>query len=351
MTTPASGFRPGDVLTRNEIHPVLGGSSYAGICPAAGKRNVLIFSDSEVGKRYGYRDGWLTEDDDLGPIFTYTGTGKRGNQTLEGGNAAILEHAQKGRTLHLFIAIDKVPGTDTRRHKYIGKFKVDERTPFETREAKDELGENRNVIVFRLRPIGPYVREPSDTLQRAPESRARFNQTAGRFARATRRQKRRLQPQTSMDQAEEARDDIADTFQEREVAAGETIGHLEFSMRNSSSRLMFELYNPTNNTVYEPTGSAASESITQALAQLLRARHYLRTLPHDHPLQLMVLAPTLPHEDLRDLLAEHGIGIVYRNEYGDFSEFDSATAIRSRTPRSFRCADCPALFEARGGSG
>lgn len=341
MTTPTPGLQPGDILTRAQIHPVLGGSGYAGICPAKEKRNVLIFSDSKVGQRYGYHDGWLAEDDDLGPIFTYTGAGKRGNQALEGGNAAILEHAEKGRTLHLFVAVGKVPGSETRTHRYIGKFKVDERKPFEIRQAKDELGDDRNVIVFRLRPIGLPIREAADTLQPAPEARFRFNRSAGRFARATRHQRRQRQRQTDVDQVEANRDDLADNFEERQSSGGETIGQLELSMRNSTTRLMFDLYNKTSNTVYEPTGSAASESITQALAQLLLARRHLRGLTHDHPLHLMVLAPSLPREDLRDLLAEHGIGIVYRNDSGGFSELEGSTTASGGVPGSLRCLDCP----------
>ncbi|GAA3826280.1 hypothetical protein GCM10022403_069520 [Streptomyces coacervatus] len=341
MTTPTTGFQPGDILTRAEIHPVLGGSGYAGICPAKEKRNVLLFSDSKVGERYGYRDGWLAEDDALGPIFTYTGAGKRGDQTPSGGNSAILEHASKGRTLHLFIAVGKVPGSDTRRHKYIGKFKLDERKAFEIREAKDELEQDRNVIVFRLRPIDPYIRDVSDTLPAAPNSRLRFHRSAGRLARSYRRQRRQQQQPTDADLLGAARDDLADAFEEREAAAGGNIVQMELSMRNSTSQLAFDLYNQTNNTLYEPTGSAASESITQALAQLLRARHHLRSLTHDQPLQLMVLTPALPQEDLRDLLAEHGIGIVYRNDSGDFSEFAGNTTTSSSTLRGFRCVDCP----------
>ncbi|MFG2458353.1 hypothetical protein ACGFWE_14970 [Streptomyces sp. NPDC048523] len=342
MTTSTPGFQPGAILTRAEIHPVLGGSGYAGICPAKEKRNVLLFSDSKIGERYGYRDGWLAEDDDIGPIFTYTGAGKRGDQNLSGGNAAIMEHASKGRTLHLFIAVGKVPGSDTRTHRYIGQFKVDDRNPFEIREARDELGEDRNVIVFRLRPIGLYIREASDTLQPASTSRFRFHRTAGRLARAYRRQRRRQQP-TNVEQVGAAtRDDLADAFEDRETAAGETIVQLEVSMRNSTSQLVFDLYNQTNNTLYEPTASAASESITQALAQLLQARRYLRRLAHSQPLHLMVLAPTLPREDLRDLLTEHGIGIVYRNDSGSFSEFEASTTPSSSAP-DFRCIDCPAL--------
>ncbi|MFF7470481.1 hypothetical protein [Streptomyces sp. NPDC008092] len=342
MTTPTPGFQPGAILTRAQIHPVLGGSGYAGICPAAEKRNVLLFSDSKIGERYGYRDGWLAEDDDIGPIFTYTGAGKQGDQTLNGGNAAILDHASKGRTLHLFIAVGKVPGSDTRTHRYIGRFRLDERTPFEIREAKDELSQDRSVIVFRLRPIGSFIRETSDTLQPTPTSRFRFNRTGGRRDRAYRRQRRQRQQPTYATQIEAARDDLAEAFEERETAAGHPLVQLELSMRNSTSQLSFDLYNQTNNTVYEPTASAASESINQALAQLLNARHYMRELVHDQSLHFMVLTPSLPREDLRDLLAEHGIGIVYRNDSGGFSEFDNPTISNGRS-RGFRCVDCPVL--------
>ncbi|RPF33801.1 hypothetical protein [Streptomyces sp. TLI_185] len=341
MTTHTSGFRPGQILTRAEIHPVLGGAGFAGICPAVEKRNVLIFSDSKVGERFGYRDGWLAEDDDIGPIFTYTGVGKRGDQALEGGNKSILEHIDKGRTLHLFIAVGKVRGSDTRTHRYIGEFKVDERKPFEIREAKDELGADRNVIVFRLRPTGLYIRRDEDTLPRATHPRSRFNRTAAKLTRTYRRQKRQRGQLSDVDHVAAARDDLADTFEESSIAAGETIGQLEVSMRDATSQLMLELYNPTSNTVYEPTGSAASESIADAMAQLLLARHHLRSIAHSQPLHLMVLTPELPREDLRNLLAEHGIGVVYRNGSGGFSEFEASTTTSGGTPRAFRCLDCP----------
>ncbi|MFD5845897.1 hypothetical protein [Streptomyces chartreusis] len=340
MTTPMAGFTPGDTLTRAQIHPVLGGSGFAGICPAREKRNVLIFSDSKVGRRYGYRDGWLAEDDSLGPVFTYTGTGKRGNQTLDGGNASILEHANMGRTLHVFVAVGNVPGTGTRTHKYVGQFKVDEDRPYDVREAKDELDQDRSVIVFRLRPTGPYLRDESDTLPLAGRSRIRFQPTAGRVARAYRRQRRQRQPQTDVTRIEAVRDDLAEAFEAHEMAAGMDIGQMELSLQNSTDQISFEIFNQTNRRVYQPTGSAAPDSITQALAQLLLAQRHLTNLAQDQPLQLMMLTPALPREDLRDLLAENGIGLVYRTDSGGFSEFARHTPAGS-TPRHFRCLDCP----------
>ncbi|MEU6376912.1 hypothetical protein [Streptomyces sp. NPDC046909] len=341
MTTQTSGFRPGQILKRTEIHPVLGGSGFAGICPAIEKKNVLIFSDSKVGERYGYRDGWLAEDDDIGPIFTYTGVGKRGDQALEGGNKAILEHADKGRTLHLFVAVGKAPGSEARTHLYVGTFKLDTRKPFDIREATDELGANRNVIVFRLRPTGPCIRREEDTLPRANTVRSRFNRTAAKLTRTYRRQRRQHVQLSDVERVAAARDDLADTFEESSLAAGETIGQLEVTMRDATAQLMVELYNPTSNTVYEPAGSAASESIAEAMTQLLLARHHLRSVAHSQPLHLMVLSPELPREDLRNLLAEHGIGVVYRNETGGFSEFATSPTSTGGAPRAFRCLDCP----------
>ncbi|MFJ9250232.1 hypothetical protein [Streptomyces sp. NPDC101776] len=341
MTTSMSGFQPGEILTRTEIHPVLGGSGFSGICPSREKQNVLIFSDTKIGERFGYHDGWLAEDDDLGPVFTYTGVGKRGDQVFKGGNASILEHTEKGRTLHLFIAVGKVPGTDTRTHRYIGKFKIDEWHPFEIREARDESGHARNVIVFRLRPIGPHIRLASDTLQPAPAPQSRFNRKAGRLTRRIRRQRRQKLPQTDVTRVAEARDDLADTFEESESAAGQSIGQMELSMRDSTSHLIFELFNQTNNTVYEPAGSTAGESIAQAISQLLLARHYLGQLSHAQPFHLMVLAPALPRQDLRGLLSENGIGLVYRNESGGFSEYEGGTSVFPNAPRTSRCLECP----------
>lgn len=343
MTTHTSGPRPGQILTRTEIHPVLGGAGYAGICPAVEKKNVLIFSDGKVGERFGYRDGWLAEDDHIGPIFTYTGAGKRGDQAMEGGNKAILEHVDKGRTLHLFIAVGKVHGSDTRTHLYIGEFKVDVGKPFEIREAKDELGAQRNVIVFRLRPTGLHIRRDEDTLPRATHARSRFHRSAGRIARTYRRQRRQQLQPSDAGHVADVRDDLADTFEARSVAAGQTIGQLEVSMRDATAQLMVELYNPTSNTVYEPTGSVASESIAEAMTQLLLARHHLRNIAHSQPLHLMVLTPELPREDLRNLLAEHGIGLVFRTEGGDFAEFATNATHSGSTPRAFRCLDCPAM--------
>src|ERR1044072_5443117 len=109
MTTSVEEINPGDVRTRAEIRAAFGGSPQGGICPSEGKYSVNLYSDPDVGEQTGYYDGWLAEEDELGPVFEYTGAGKSGNQTFEGvagsGNRAILRHAEQKRVLRVFTRV------------------------------------------------------------------------------------------------------------------------------------------------------------------------------------------------------------------------------------------------------
>jgi hypothetical protein len=82
MMTSAAKIEPGDVPTREKIRPVFGGAPYGGICPAIAEKNVIVYSDPEVGEKLGYHDGWLVEEDELGAVFEYTGAGESGDQEL-----------------------------------------------------------------------------------------------------------------------------------------------------------------------------------------------------------------------------------------------------------------------------
>ena len=113
---------------------------------------MFLFTDLASGKPHGYiYDGW----EEGRRIFLYTGEGQEGDQTLTGGNRAILEHRQQGRALRLF---EGARG-DVR---YVGEFELDD-PPYDTRTAPASGGSgNRSVLVFRLRPIGVSA-EPGST--------------------------------------------------------------------------------------------------------------------------------------------------------------------------------------------
>jgi hypothetical protein len=163
-----SQLQPGMTATRAEIRNVYGGSGQGSIAPSKTSNSVLLYSDPAVGHRYGYRDGWLAEEDEHGLIFEYTGAGARGDQTFEGvggsGNRAILNHAEAGRSLRVFTATGRVPGSETKLHRYVGEFKVDADQPYVMRQMPDSNGVLRKVIVFRLRPAGVVDRDGRDVI-------------------------------------------------------------------------------------------------------------------------------------------------------------------------------------------
>src|SRR4051812_45292809 len=96
---------PGESIKRVDLHAAYGGSNQGGIGPSAQSPNVLIFSDPAEGEQHGYFDGW--HDDGL---FHYYGMGQRGDQKMQSGNAAILNHKSHGRALRVF---DGARGTVT----------------------------------------------------------------------------------------------------------------------------------------------------------------------------------------------------------------------------------------------
>lgn len=352
MTFAAPALQPGDVRTRADIRLTLGGSPQGGICPSDSKKTVVLFSDINAGEQYGYRDGWLAEEDDLGSIFTYTGAGTRGDQTFGGlygkGNSAVLDHADRGRTLHLFIAEGKAQGSAARTHRYVGPFKVDERDPYHWRQALDENQADRSVIVFRLRPVGQVYRSETHVLPRARQTKpifVRAKEATTRLSRTHRRQRRQQRNLTPEDVVAQRRDELTESFEGRLSETGHSYGHLEVEIKDKTATLLSDLYDESDNTLYETAGSTSREAIRNALAQLLDLSRYLRSMEHSQPLRLMVLSPELPDADIRELLDEHEVGVIYRNDSGGFSEFQGARRTRGISgTQTFPCVECPALI-------
>lgn len=141
----AWSLSPGDRIRRTELHARYGGRRQGGIAPSAKTPNVFIFTDRDVGKKHGYLDRWE------GDTFLYVGEGQRGNQRMEQGNRAILEHVSQGRALRLF---EGSSGEVT----YVGEFAVDPSAPYHLERAPETgNGPLRDVIVFRLRPVGEFL--------------------------------------------------------------------------------------------------------------------------------------------------------------------------------------------------
>ncbi|MFC9845445.1 hypothetical protein ACFWFF_05165 [Streptomyces sp. NPDC060223] len=363
MATKVSKIFPGDVRTRAEIREVFGGSPQGGICPAIEKQSVNLYSDPSVGEVNGYYDGWLSEEDDLGSVFEYTGAGKSGDQTFAGiagtGNRAILLHAQQERKIRVFIQVGQVPQSGTKTHQYIGEFTLDALKPYVWRRVHDMDDKERNVIVFRLRPDAEVERSPNSLVPIAEETTwelVPFEEvvtaatlqsdpaTIGELPVSKQRRKARSLRKAAENAATSGTFVVSETFnkkmslrasaaahiavrREAELtrtymaylkAVGRKTGAFQIKVKGLTSTLRTDLYDATEHVLYEAKGSSAREEVRMALGQILDYSRYVRTEDHKEPPKRVILLPAMPDLDMFDLCESYGVEIVYRSENGSF---------------------------------
>jgi len=132
-------FNPGDRISRFHIHSLLGGSFRGGIAPCSKSPNVLLFSDPERGRPFGYDvyEGLRPDG-----YYNFTGEGKSADQEPIRGNKAILEHKKTNRSLKLFV-----PEEDLQ--VYVGEVQLAKPEYF-LLPAPDKHNFERQVFVFNL---------------------------------------------------------------------------------------------------------------------------------------------------------------------------------------------------------
>jgi hypothetical protein len=135
-------IRPGTVLRRRAVHASYGGQQQGGIATPSGRDFILIFTDPQRGARYGYdRFEGVREDG----VYCYTGAGQEGDQQLAGGNRAILNSAEQGKTIHLFSA--KSPWAT-----YLGEYVLAD-DPYEWVRVPDINRADRQAVLFHFLPV------------------------------------------------------------------------------------------------------------------------------------------------------------------------------------------------------
>ncbi|WP_140725790.1 HNH endonuclease [Pseudomonas sp. Hp2] len=142
-------FEQNRLYKRTSIHDEFGGNRQSGISPSRKAPAVFIFTGGS-GEQHGYIDTW----DASHQVFSYTGEGQVGNMTMDAGNAAIRDHVEHGRALHLFaIASDaevrgELPNVQGRGYcRYVGEMQcagVIEAT------GPDRNGAQRKIFQFQL---------------------------------------------------------------------------------------------------------------------------------------------------------------------------------------------------------
>ncbi|SDQ51608.1 hypothetical protein [Thermostaphylospora chromogena] len=315
---------PGLITTREEMAKLLGGGQGQGIQPSQKTRSVLIYSDPEAGQQSGYYDGWLSEEDERGPVFEYTGHGEK-DQTFLGrdgvGNRAILQHAAEGRVLHVFKAVGlardfphlNVPrSSKTKAQRYIGRFELDVERPYEMRMRENREGELRKVIVFRLRPIDCLTPGEEDKIPPANKTEALAvpaDAAAGALVEPEANKKTtsfRSSIEGTRVERREAK--LSADFQAFLEGQRHQVKRFQIRVKGSSSTLLTDLYDVTAHVLYEAKGTSSREDVRMAIGQLLDYRRHVN--PADP--KLAVLLPEKPHEDLQDLLRRLDIAVVYQ---------------------------------------
>ncbi|CAM5662245.1 hypothetical protein SPURM210S_04890 [Streptomyces purpurascens] len=98
----------------------------------------------------------------------------------------------------------------------------------------------------------------------------------------------------------------------------ESLGHVvhRFQIRIEGEKGTFltDLYDATDNVLYEAKGKALREQVRMAIGQLLDYRRHLDEVPDG--LRLAVLLPEAPSADLRSLLEIEDIALVTQSADG-----------------------------------
>lgn len=310
MTSPAWDVQPGAELIREQIHGRFGGPAFGCISPTR-TGNVLVYSDPTKASSKGYDfDGW----DAARRTFYYNGEGANGDQELKSGNKAIAEHDATGNALRLFIAVGKLPGRDTRIHRYLGEFRVDPELPCLVRTAPGQDGIPRSVLVFRLLPVGEVLTDqgPISRIEGAPEvadvAAVSVDEVPIAAVNAAERTEVEKSISGSVVQSEAL---LAERFRAYLESQGRKVLHYKIIPQGATT-LYSDLADVTCNVLYEAKGSSDRMSVRLALGQVLDYGRFVQDS------RLAVLLPEPPMADLVELLEAHDVGCVVETTQGTF---------------------------------
>ncbi len=298
MADDGWGYAPGARVSRKEVHARYGGSGRGGTSPSRLTPNIFVFLDRDVAPQYGYFDGWR------GGLFCYTGHGQRGDQQFVRGNSAVLHHRKSGRAIRIFRGAG---GLVT----YLGRFELDAE-PFAWKNALDPTdGRSRRVIVFRMRPVGKFVREPGMDLDLPAE-----------FTAAPPITKRLPLEEQHVEEVEVSRAIGTQTAVRREQglvlryashleAQGSVVSRFSVVPPSEVGAIICDLHDETRAHLVEAKGSGSRAEIRMAIGQL---HDYRRFAPATTALG--VLLPSRPRSDLEALLGEARVSAVWETDTG-----------------------------------
>jgi 5-methylcytosine-specific restriction protein A len=106
---------------------------------------------------------------------------------------------------------------------------------------------------------------------------------------------------------------LVTAFEDHLTEAGHTFKSFQITVKGETSSFVPDLYDVTDNVLYEAKGTASRNAVRLAIGQLLDYRRHLQV---PDGLRLAVLLPEAPSDDVRDLLAVENIALVTRTSDG-----------------------------------
>lgn len=320
---------PGLITNRTEMKIRFGGGIQGGIQTPANGETVLAYSDPSQGVKYGYTFDGYVEDDEHGPLFHYTGEGVLDDQKMTDGNKALLDSVTDGRAVMLFVAASKKGTPGGVKQWFVGQSVVDPVLPYVERWAPGQNGVIRRVFVFRLRPADGVtwaLRDedalPPATVDHIVDLPASPKPSAPAAKKTGAKDKKTEKHSTSSTVANiiggerevvRREGQLVTAFEEFLAAAGHQFKSFQITVEGEKGALVPDLYDVTDNVLYEAKGNATRNAVRLAIGQLLDYRRHLEV---PDGLRLAVLLPEPPSDDVRKLLATEDIALVIQTEEG-----------------------------------
>ncbi|MFJ4791795.1 hypothetical protein [Kitasatospora purpeofusca] len=297
-------IKPGDDVTRQQVHEAFGGRLQGGISPTK-ENGILVF--------LSYRHPMETPTS-LAPDGTlrFPGEGLEGDQQMTQGNKALLRHKQDGRDVHVFQEVVPARGSTNVRqstYRYIGRFELDDTQPFTLKDEDDRHGQSRRVIEFRLRPLDGTVpfadRTPEPVADLILLSSGSVHPTQGVVEYSPERI--RLPPLRTVrrDAAAQERA-LVGAFTAHLHGLGHTTGRLSLSLPDGTHPILVDLFDTTTQTIYEGWPSASRATIRLAIGRLMDLRWR-----HGGSAQMGIIVPSEPYKDSLDLCTSLDIELVW----------------------------------------
>ena len=146
LTIDNKKLSTGDIISRKKLVDTYNTSNQGGITPSIENKLIFIFSDPNIGEKFGYSDGWKDG------VFLYSGRGPKGDMEMTYGNKSIINTLENNFRIFVFSG---ARGDVT----YEGEFSLDTNLPYIEDENEDENDDE--VYVSPL--LTPNVIGPEST--------------------------------------------------------------------------------------------------------------------------------------------------------------------------------------------